>query len=140
MKMFLPLWMVLISGIQSNLLAQVHEKLIHQSFHTFHYHQKSSRAILSMKDKSLLAKLNPVTYVSAGLLFFYQRVISEQLQAECSYEISCSEFTKLGLQKQGLKGFFIGIDQWSNCMPKVIEDYPRHRISSNDKIINNLEK
>jgi putative component of membrane protein insertase Oxa1/YidC/SpoIIIJ protein YidD len=114
--------------------------LIHQTFDTYHYHKTPGRGLLSLKNKTLIGKLNPVTYLSAGMLFFYQRIISEQLQADCTYETSCSEFTKLGLQNHGLKGFLLGIDQWSNCIPSVIDDLPRHRISPNYKIINRFEE
>jgi putative component of membrane protein insertase Oxa1/YidC/SpoIIIJ protein YidD len=43
--------------------------------------------------------------IVGGMIYFYQNVISEQIQAGCSYEISCSQYLKLRIEKYG---FVIG--------------------------------
>jgi hypothetical protein len=43
--------------------------------------------------------------IAGGMIYFYQNVISEQIQAGCSYEISCSQYLKLCIEKYG---FVIG--------------------------------
>jgi len=73
------------------------------------------------------------------LLFFYQRVVSEQIQSDCMYEISCSNYTKLSIEKFGFAGFLLGINQWNNCFPNVIYDEPNYKRSDNLKVINEIE-
>ncbi|MBI1838189.1 MAG: membrane protein insertion efficiency factor YidD [Flavobacteriia bacterium] len=82
-------------------------------------------------------RLNPINFLAIGLMFFYQNVISEQISANCMYEISCSEYTKRNIQKYGLvKGTLIGLHQLSCCTSYIQSQYCEHRINSNGKIIN----
>lgn len=104
------------------------------------YELPVKRKVLSLKDKGIISKINPITYISAGLLFFYQRIISEQLQVECTYEISCSSYTKFQIEKNGFRGFLLGIDQLSNCFKGVNYDCQDHQISGDSKVINPVEK
>jgi uncharacterized protein len=114
-------------------------ELLQTAFSEYNYHPAPKRRMMSLENRSLMGKVNPVNYVSAGLLFFYQNVLSEQIQASCMYEISCSNYTKLSIEKSGLKGFFLGINQLNNCFPGVIYDYPKHLISKDGKVINEIE-
>lgn len=98
------------------------------------------RNVLSFKNKPLTAKLNPIAYLSAGLLFFYQRVLSEQIQANCMYHTSCSGFTKSQIEKNGFRGFLLGINQLNNCFDGIIYDYQVYQISADSKVINSIEK
>lgn len=104
------------------------------------YTTPPKRKILSLENKKIISKINPVTYISAGLLFVYQRVISEQIQADCAYETSCSSYTKFQIEKNGFRGFLLGIDQLSNCFKGVQYDCQEHQISSDSKVINPVEK
>ncbi len=82
-------------------------------------------------------KYNPIGYIGTGALFVYQNIISEQIQAKCSYQISCSEFTKQSINTFGfLKGTFIGLNQLLSCVPFAIEDTNPYFISQNNLIIN----
>ncbi len=86
------------------------------------------------------AKINPLTYVAAGLLFFYQNVLSEQISANCTYQMSCSEYTKKCIERYGIvKGTLIGLHQLSCCVPNISADHCEHKISENYKIINIIE-
>ena len=96
---------------------------------------------ISLRKKSFIAKLNPFHYGSAGLMFFYQSVLSEQIQANCNYEISCSNYTKRCIERFGLvKGILLGFDQLTNCTVGALYDFPAYKISSRLKIINALEE
>ena len=112
------------------------KKLLDVVFAPFQFHPIPERNILYLKNRSTIAKFNPLLYVSAGMLFFYQRIVSEQIQAECTYEISCSDYTKFSIERHGFKGFLSGINQWNNCFPSVIFDYPEYKVSKNLKINN----
>lgn len=93
-----------------------------------------------MKNKRFVAKLNPLNYMAAGMLFFYQRVVSEQIMATCTYEKSCSNFTREAMTKKGfLAGFLLGFSQLNCCFKGNVYDYPKYKISGNFKVANNVE-
>lgn len=70
-----------------------------------------------LKPKS---KYNPLAYLGSSALFVYQNVVSEQIQATCSYQHSCSDFTKLCIRDYGfIKGSLMGINQILACMPAL---------------------
>ncbi len=98
------------------------------------------RKVLSLKNKGFISKINPVTYLSAGLLFVYQRTLSEQIQAECMYQTSCSSYTKLQMEQNGFRGFLLGFHQLNNCVASAIDDYPSCMISNENKVINTVNK
>ena len=101
------------------------DNLRHSLLQNFYadYKAPEKRKILSLKNKHLITKLNPLTYISAGLLFFYQRIVSEQIQANCMYQTSCSNFTKFEIEKNGFRGFLLGINQLDNCFQGIEYDY-----------------
>jgi putative component of membrane protein insertase Oxa1/YidC/SpoIIIJ protein YidD len=83
---------------------------------------------------------NPISYIGATLILVYQKVISKQIQADCVYQISCSEFTRLCIQKYGLvKGSLMGLNQLSECYPNVYLEHARN-IERDSKIINKLDE
>jgi putative component of membrane protein insertase Oxa1/YidC/SpoIIIJ protein YidD len=85
-------------------------------------------------------KFNPFIYVASGLLFVYQNILSEQISADCTYETSCSEYTKKCVAKHGfIKGSILGVHQLSCCSETVKQDLPEHRINKKGKIINEVD-
>jgi putative component of membrane protein insertase Oxa1/YidC/SpoIIIJ protein YidD len=127
------------AGAQQN-NESVKNKLIQNTFEQYKFSVYSKRKFISLKNKSLIVKINPINYIGAGLLFFYQKFLSEQIQAKCNYEISCSGFTKLSIEKYGfIKGTLLGFNQLTNCIPAILYDYPEYKISKNSKVINNFE-
>lgn len=93
-----------------------------------------------LRPTTTFQKINPLFYFGSGALFFYQNVISEQLQANCQYEISCSEIARLSIRKFGtIKGVFIGIDQLNSCVPNVFLEHDRHFISNEFKVKNEIK-
>ncbi len=81
----------------------------------------------------------PFLFGSKILISTYQNVISEQIQAGCSYEISCSEFIKKEVSEQGLiKGILFGLNQYTNCVPNNYKHHFEHAISNKLKIQNKL--
>jgi putative component of membrane protein insertase Oxa1/YidC/SpoIIIJ protein YidD len=83
---------------------------------------------------------NPINYIGATMLFVYQNVFSSQIQAECMYEISCSEFTKLSVQERGLmRGTLMGFNQLSECYGAALYEHPPLFINGR-KIINSIDK
>lgn len=59
---------------------------------------------------------NPINLTFSGLMFFYQNVLSSQVNAGCIYSPSCSEFSKQCIKKHGLvKGVFLSADRVQRC-------------------------
>lgn len=83
------------------------------------------------------ARYNPVNYLSKGVLFFYQRIISRQTGSECVYHLSCSEYTKYQIKKRGgIMGILLGFHQFQSCNPKALLNYPDHKVNYFGKINN----
>lgn len=121
-------------------LSPLNVKIIGATFATVPQLSTYKRKVVVLKNQSLLVKVNPLTYLGAGLLFFYQNVVSEQLGGECSYEISCSEFTKQCIQRHGfIKGLLLGANQLNTCVPGGYLDHCSHSVSEKGKIINSVE-
>ena len=127
------------ANAQNNITTDTLRNLLINNIYS-EYKTPAKRKILSLKNKPLIKKLNPLTYISAGLLFFYQRILSEQIQAHCMYQISCSNYTKYEIEKNGFRGFLLGINQLDNCFKGVIYDYPSYQVTNEDKVINSIEK
>lgn len=113
--------------------------IISHEFSDLQFVKSSKRKFLNLSNSGFIRKVNPLTYVGASLLFFYQRVISEQISADCTYQTSCSETTKRAIEKYGLiKGALLGVHQLSTCVPGNVHEHPSHIINEQGKIINDL--
>jgi putative component of membrane protein insertase Oxa1/YidC/SpoIIIJ protein YidD len=125
---------------QSNTGLNINQKIIEKSFDDMDRNVVKKRKILAFKKKH--SQLNPLNYIGAGLLYVYQNIFSEQIQAECAYEVSCSEYTKLSIQQRGfLIGTLSGFNQLSECFPGAKFEHPPAFVNySNQKIINSSEK
>ena len=112
------------------------KQILKETFSNYELNGISKRKMLDFNS----GKYNPLTYLAGSLLFVYQNLISEQISANCMYQISCSEFTKRNIEKYGLiKGTLIGIHQLSCCQANIDEDFCQFRINKNGKIINPIE-
>jgi len=67
-------------------------------------------------SNSQINRFNPVNIFFSGLMYFYQNVLSAQINASCLYLPSCSEFGKSSIKSHGLiKGIFLTADRLSRC-------------------------
>ncbi|MFN6991869.1 MAG: membrane protein insertion efficiency factor YidD, partial [Fervidobacterium sp.] len=55
---------------------------------------------------------SPVDYFLLNAISYYQRSISEKSVSRCPFEISCSQFATIAIEKYGLLGFIIFIDRY----------------------------
>ncbi len=117
----------------------LNQKILEKSFDDCDRSAGKKKKLLSFKKK--YSRLNPLNYLGAGLLYVYQTVFSEQIQAECAYEISCSEYTKLSIQQHGfILGSLSGLNQLSECFPGAKLEHPAACVNyNNQKIINTSE-
>lgn len=113
------------------------DTLLKSNLEVYQFNKNKPRAVLSFQNSSFWYKINPLTYTSAGLMFGYQRLISQQLGAECAFENSCSQHAKKAIERHGLLvGVILGFYQLQSCTPKTGYDFPPHAINQNGAIIN----
>ena len=118
----------------------INSLLIKKSFSVYNQPEPVKRKFLSLKGKTVLAKINPLTYFAGTALFVYQRVVSEQISANCCYEISCSSYAKFGIEQHGFfGGLLLGLNQFNNCFGAVTNDYPEYKVNNNYKILNSFD-
>jgi len=97
------------------------------------------RNLLQFRKKR--AYFNPLAYLGAGLMFFYQNVLSDQIQATCVYKTSCSEYTKLCIRHFGmLRGMLKGLNQFAECHHSAKAEHPAVMLNSSGQIINSIEQ
>ena len=73
-------------------------------------------SFLQFSNSSALVKYNPVSLSMSSLMFFYQKVVSPQISAECMYSPSCSNFSKALIAEFGIfKGVFLSADRLMRC-------------------------
>jgi putative component of membrane protein insertase Oxa1/YidC/SpoIIIJ protein YidD len=71
---------------------------------------------LEVKEKSWLARYNPVSLGMGAVMYSYQHVVSPLLSRSCPYEITCSNFAKMSIREWGaFKGVFISADRVLRC-------------------------
>mgnify|MGYP001044601599 CR=1 FL=1 len=107
-------------------------------FESYEHHHKEKRSVMKTPKKGI-KKLNPLPYLATGAMYAYQRMISHQLQANCAYATTCSEYTKLSIEEFGiLKGSLLGMYQLQSCFPHTHLNYPDYKISKNGEILNQV--
>jgi putative component of membrane protein insertase Oxa1/YidC/SpoIIIJ protein YidD len=82
------------------------------------------------KAKNPVIRYNPVSLAFSSLLYFYQSLLSVQISSGCSYEVSCSNFSKAAIKEFGLiKGVALSADRLSRC----------NQIAAYDIIVSDLD-
>jgi putative component of membrane protein insertase Oxa1/YidC/SpoIIIJ protein YidD len=105
----------------------------------FHFQPKVKRKWINWAEASRAQKINPFWYLSGALLYTYQNVLSEQIQADCNYQLSCSGYTKRCIEQKGLiAGILLGADQLNACQPNAYLDYESDSVNGQGKIINDV--
>jgi putative component of membrane protein insertase Oxa1/YidC/SpoIIIJ protein YidD len=127
--------LVLASHAQLN---ELNRKLVNSSLAPVKAMSPTKRAFLPLAKG--VSRYNPLANAGIGLLFIYQHVFSEQFQASCIYEISCSEYTKMCIRKSGLIGGTLkGFNQLSECIHGALYEHPSRYINQDKKIKNGFE-
>ncbi len=92
------------------------------------------------KDSTKWKNFIPTRYVFGALLYCYQNIISEQISANCAYELSCSEFSKKSISKFGiLKGILLTSHRLIQCNESAIIDFPDYKKNQQFKISHDFE-
>lgn len=108
------LWIVGTANVQAQDANFNHQLVMEEDFHD---HQFDTRKPKYLFGKSRwYVKYNPVTGVFGGLMFVYQRYISQQISADCLYHESCSRFSVSCIKKYGVvKGVALSADRLMRC-------------------------
>jgi putative component of membrane protein insertase Oxa1/YidC/SpoIIIJ protein YidD len=124
--------------VASTLGQSFQKQLLTQSFKEYQKSPGIQKKHWEFKSKK--EAFNPFNYLGKGFLFVYQKVFSEQIQAACSYETSCSEYTRLAIQHFGfVQGTLMGFNQLSECTRSAKYEHPRVYLNPENKIINRFE-
>lgn len=110
---------ILFSVLSSSpIFAQSDDSWVHVRNASFSNPAYAKRHItfLFPKSRNPVIKYNPAVLVMSSLMYVYQSVISVQISSGCSYEVSCSEFSKCAIKEFGLvKGMALSADRMSRC-------------------------
>lgn len=95
---------------------------------------KTKRQFIPHKHKELSKVF------SGAMIFFYQNILSEQIQAECTFDITCSEYLKQCIARYGfIKGTLAGLNQYVDCNANNISNHAEYIINENGKVVNHIE-
>ena len=115
------------------------ELLSKNDFHKKEYNRRHVRFLLFGKNP--VVRFNPVSLAFGGLMYFYQKIVSPQISAGCSYEISCSNFSKKCIVEFGLiKGIALSSDRLMRCNGIAAYDIHQLNISPQGKVIDPPDK
>jgi len=90
--------------------------------------------------KSKWQTYNPVNLTFSGLMFFYQNVISSQVNAQCLFTPSCSEYAKGCIKKYGLvKGMFLAADRVQKCNRITVLDLDFKKLNSQNRFPDSVD-
>jgi putative component of membrane protein insertase Oxa1/YidC/SpoIIIJ protein YidD len=102
--------------------------------------KKRDVKFLKTKSKNVFIRYNPISLTFGAMMFFYQKQVSQQIAANCPYEISCSAFSKACIQKYGLiKGVALSADRLTRCTQFTVIDMSDLNLNRNNKIIDSVE-
>jgi putative component of membrane protein insertase Oxa1/YidC/SpoIIIJ protein YidD len=97
---------------------------------------QSKRSFIAKSDRNSV-----INTVAGGMIYFYQNIISEQIQASCSYEITCSQYLKLCIEKYGFViGTFAGINQFGKCAGNNHKNHSSYKLNEKNIIINKINE
>ncbi|MBC7571538.1 MAG: membrane protein insertion efficiency factor YidD [Spirosoma sp.] len=86
----------------------------------------NSDRTMQYRQKSWVARYNPVSLALKGALLGYQRLMSQQLARSCPYEITCSNFSKQVIEQYGIvKGTMLSADRIMRCNRIGLLDVPQ---------------
>lgn len=81
-----------------------------------HIPQEEKRMYIYKNQPKTFKNSNPASLIYGGSLYVYQNLISLHFSADCLYDPSCSEFSKLAAKEYGLfKGGLLSFDRLSRC-------------------------
>jgi putative component of membrane protein insertase Oxa1/YidC/SpoIIIJ protein YidD len=79
-------------------------------------HETATGSPFNHPEVKYKVSVNPVVFAGKTALFFYQKVISNQIGAVCAHEPSCSEYCRQSIEKSGfICGILLSGDRLHRC-------------------------
>jgi putative component of membrane protein insertase Oxa1/YidC/SpoIIIJ protein YidD len=111
------------------------QKMLSRKFQSIPTGGTPTRSFLKKENESGTTRA-----VSGGMIFFYQNILSEQIQADCTFETTCSQYLKVCIARYGFfKGVFAGLNQYTSCIGPGADHHAAHRLNEEGKVINKTE-
>lgn len=108
---------------------------------SFNAPAQASKPKFVQTSGSFIKRYNPVTLGFGAMLYVYQVVLSPQISSKCSYEVSCSNFSKRCIQQYGLiRGVALSADRLTRCNRVAAFDISMHDLLDNYKIKDDPER
>jgi putative component of membrane protein insertase Oxa1/YidC/SpoIIIJ protein YidD len=115
---------------------QLNNKMFQTTFIKSQFELKKKVRFTKFKSKNYFIRYNPITLSFGGLLFLYQSTFSQQFSANCPFELSCSNFSKMSIQQFGLfKGVLLSADRLTKCNQFLKYDIAPIQLNEINKII-----
>jgi putative component of membrane protein insertase Oxa1/YidC/SpoIIIJ protein YidD len=88
------------------------------------------------KNRNVFVRYNPISLFFGGIMYGYQKIISQQLATNCPYEHSCSNFAIGCIKTHGLvKGLALSADRLTRCNEIALKDLKLFELTPAFKII-----
>ncbi len=102
------------------------ELLKNQNFRENQYETKRKVSFGVTEKSNFLHKINPISWILGGTMFFYQKFLSPQASSNCPYSPSCSEYSKNLIKKFGVvKGCCCSADRLLRCNDFSLKSIPK---------------
>lgn len=73
--------------------------------------------------KSIKLRKRPYLFLPASLMWLYRNIVSDQIKADCAYNLSCSRFSTSAIAKLGfVRGVWLTADRLSRCNQMAPEE------------------
>lgn len=96
----------------------------------------NNREKMAYDNQQPIAKLNPLRWLATGSMYFYQQVLSPQLNAGCLYQRTCSNYSKAAIKQYGIiRGVLLTADRLSRCTSGVLPEIASYRYDAHGHIV-----
>lgn len=96
----------------------------------------NNREKMMYDNQHTVAKLNPLRWLATGSMYFYQQVLSPQLNAGCLYQRTCSNYSKAAIKQYGIiRGVLLSADRLSRCTSGVLPEVFSYRYDAHGHIV-----
>lgn len=96
----------------------------------------NNREKMVYDNQQPIAKLNPLRWLATGSMYFYQQVLSPQINAGCLYQRTCSNYSKAAIKQFGIiRGVLLTADRLSRCTSGVLPEIMSYRYDAHGHII-----
>ena len=91
---------------------------------------------VGLKPGRKINYLNPIYWLMRGAMFTYQNAISPQISANCTFQLSCSSYSKAAFAEGGIfLGVLMSTDRLTRCTHESVNETPGFYLDDAGKLI-----